>query len=124
MKITKFNVPIYDWNIWFVDYSDGVMEKKGRRTFDNLCKRLSVGSENKTELEGNVFDGYGGGDCYTQPAWQRMIVMIGKMKSHKMRLRILNHEKRHAVDDILEWANIHDAEAAGFLDGYLSQFIK
>jgi hypothetical protein len=41
-----------------------------------------------------------------------------------MRLKILNHEKRHAADDILEWANIHDAEAAGFLDGYLSQFIK
>lgn len=124
MKITKFLVPIYDWSIWFVDCSDGNIGQKEKNAFSKLCKKISVGSENKSELEENVFSGYGGGDCYSQPAWQRIIVMIGKMKSKDMRLKILNHEKRHAADDILEWANIHDAEAAGFLDGYISKFIK
>ena len=49
------------------------------------------------------------------------IVIVYKCENEAKLHKVINHEKNHVVNIIMEWANIHDIEASAFLDGYISE---
>lgn len=66
-------------------------------------------------------DSWDGGKTYTNRNCRAILMIIFRHETKSGFIRTLNHEKRHMIDDILEWHGIKDKEAAGYLDGWVSE---
>lgn len=64
-----------------------------------------------------------GGSTFRNLDMKQFLVIIHPCKNEQTRRMVVNHEKRHIEDRILQHCAIDDIEAAAYLAGYLSKFI-
>ena len=116
MKRLSFKIPIYTWNFQLIilENSDDAEEV---RKIANKYKFPDT-----EDLIKHVKDlSHDGGKTYTKRSSRDLIVIIFPHISEAGLIGTINHEKRHVIDDILEWHDVHDKEAAAYLDGWVSE---
>lgn len=116
---TSFKVPIYGVHIDYVQ----IETPDDSSQFSKIAKRLSMAEDDIDYVINNIRTGFNGGDTFRNMRLRRILVIIYRYKSEKVRRNVVNHEKRHVEDRILEYYNITDIEASAFLAGHLSEFI-
>ena len=115
MKQVTIKIPIYTWNltILIIESKEDIPKfKKAAGSFDIPDKQIVIEELSK--------GGHDGGKTYTKRSSRTLVMLIFPCLSKEAFINAINHEKRHVIDDILEWHNIRDKEAAGYLDGWLS----
>lgn len=120
MITTKINLEIYDFKIEVIE----VESREDAPAARKALKRLMVSNDLIDEITQAITDGdINGGWTMCNYGIKRIAVVLLPMESETKRRSVLMHEKRHVEDDIMSHCNIDDAEAAGYLAGYLSKFI-
>lgn len=116
MRLFKFKIPIYMWNVTvLIVESNNDLEELSKFT----AKYNLPDKEELINLAKN--DAKDGGRTYTKRNSRNFVIIIFPHNTKEGFVRTINHEKRHVIDDILEWHNIKDKEAAAYLDGYVSE---
>lgn len=120
MRIKKINVPIYEFEIMLYQLED-------IEDADAITKALKkVGltdmvPEVTENLTNEVVEG--GFTCFNGPA-KLLIVVLYPTDGGDIYVATLDHEKRHCVDNMLEWVGVNDHEAAAYLSGWLTTKFK
>ena len=116
MRRIDFQVPIYDLKV-------SVVTILNKYCYNDLCSLLDefdVEDSMKTAILKEVkADSFNGGKTLTRKGTREVVVILFPWKTELDFIRTLNHEKRHVIDDIVEWHDL-DFEAAAYLDGYIS----
>ena len=117
MRRIDFQVPIYNWSITVVTlYGPSDAEE-----FSAVLKEIDADVNATAEtIESLKKGGKNGGDFWYNKGVRVGLIDVFPWTNEGKLYEILNHEKRHLVDRILEHAGIHDIEAAAYLDGYVS----
>lgn len=120
MRQIQFRVPIYEWNVT-------VITLYGRKDIKTISKFMKVKDFSPEEIKSTtdelIRDSVGGGRAYTSYDKKDAIIIIFPYENDASFYSTLNHEKRHLIDDILEFHGINDKEAAAHLDGFVSTII-
>ena len=116
MRLVKFKIPIYMWDVtvFIVESKDDLQELSKFATKYDLPDK-----EELINLAKN--DAKEGGKTYTKRSSRNFVIILFPHNTKEGFVRTINHEKRHVIDDILEWHDIKDKEAAAYLDGYVSE---
>lgn len=116
----NFDVQIYGFKIEVAELSFD----------DSKDKIVEVLEENKLEKEDIEEivkkidrESYNGADTFANFSEKRFLIIVYPCKTSEDRREIINHEKRHVEDRILEHCGINDIEAAGYLAGFLSKYL-
>lgn len=118
MKLIKFNIPIYKWKISVAFVED----EKDDKHISNILKAFGADKEIlKQEVDYVRNNFHDGGDTWRDFDKREGLIIVFKCTSKENLYEVINHEKRHLVDRILQWAHINDFEAAAYLDGYISK---
>lgn len=119
MKIKKFKVDIFDWDIAFIklnkrDKANDVIDvfKDMKISNDEIEKYLK-----ETIDEDGQFDG--GDHFWNAPKRVSIIVLYPIVNLNKN--DVICHEKRHVEDRILEHCGVEDIETAAYLAGFLGK---
>ena len=116
MKIKKFKVDIYDWDVKLI-------EVQSAKDFKKLLKELrkfKCSDEDIAIAKANIMK-KNGGDHFYQLSRRESLILLYKQDSKRIRNSVLCHEKRHLEDRILQYCFVDDIEAAGYLAGYLGE---
>ena len=120
MRQIQFRVPIYEWNVT-------VITLYGRKDIKTISEFMKVKDFSPEEIKSTtdelISDNVGGGRAYTSYDKKEAIIIIFPYENDASFYSTLNHEKRHLIDDILEFHGINDKEAAAHLDGFVSTII-
>lgn len=120
MKKKTFTIPIYDFEVTFIE----VESKNDKEQVVELMTLFDCNIDDIRELERYVDNEYmNGGDTFRDMRKKRFLVVLSPCESEEKRREIINHEKRHVEDRLLEWVGVHDIEASAYLAGYLSKFM-
>lgn len=120
MKKIVFNIPIYDFDVTILE----VQQKEDSR---EVCDMLHTISEDESSIsqvaEYIVNEDMNGGDTFRNMPMKQFIVVIYPCRDEQTRREIINHEKRHIEDRIIQYCGIDDIEASAYLAGYISKFM-
>jgi len=116
MKQFSFKIPIYNWDFTLV-ILDSITDAGKLKV---MADKYSF-PDTEALIEHVKNRSYDGGKTYTKRNSRHIIVIIFPQSSKQKFFNTINHEKRHVIDDILEWHDVHDKEAAAYLDGFLSE---
>lgn len=117
MRRIDFQVPIYDWKVSVVT----ILNKYCYNDLRSLLDEFDVEDSMKTAILKEVKAGsFNGGKTLTRKGTREVVVILFPWKTELDFIRTLNHEKRHVIDDIVEWHDLDSFEAAAYLDGYIS----
>ena len=118
MRKSRFKIPIYDFDVTLIEVDGSGDVEPIRR----LLRRVGGRNESlESEILGAVENGsIDGGWTLSALGRSLFYVILLPMSSSEQRIRVLNHEKRHIEDDLLEYCGVNDKEAAAYLAGYLS----
>lgn len=120
MKLKRIKVPIYDFRITVIE----VESPSDSSEVEFQLKRFRLEKSKIDEIKYAINNDWrNGGDTFRNTDSRIICVLIYKCTNQTIRRNIINHEKRHVVDRILEWASIDDIESAAFLDGYISEYM-
>lgn len=117
MRVKSFNVPLYNYKVT-------VYEIDGEADSDVMRRRmraLKMPQDDIDEICCAVEGAYDGGYTFFCAARKQLVVILLPFSSEMVRRRVLNHEKRHVEDDILQDCGVDDKEAAAYLAGFLSE---
>lgn len=120
MKRKRFKVPIYNFNITFIEMesaTDCYLVAKEMKRLN--CTPEAICSVSEALKNGDV----NGGETYRNMPIKEILVLIYPCTSERRRREVVNHEKRHIEDRILEYLGINDIEASAYLAGFLSEHI-
>lgn len=113
----SFNIPIYNFDVFFVE----VEGKEDVTPLRRLLRKQGLSDEIEGEILSAVEEGsFDGGWTLSALGRRLFYVILLPMSSEESRVNVLNHEKRHIEDDLLEYCGVDDKEAAAYLAGYLS----
>lgn len=120
MKQIKFNIPLYDFDVMYLQVESPMDAEILRQEMSDFgCPEDDIDDE-----VGNLLNGrYNGGDTFRNMRQKKFLIVILPCTREKERRKVVGHEKRHIEDRILEHCAVNDIEAAAYLSGYLSQFI-
>lgn len=120
MKKTEFKIPIYDFDVTVLE----VESKKDKAKVNTILSNLIPNRESIDEVLGYIEDGsMNGGDTFRNLLYRKFVVVLYPFKDIETRREVINHEKRHIEDRILEYCRISDIEASAYLAGYISKFM-
>ena len=120
MKVTKLKIPMYDFDLTFIE----IESPKDEHDASKYLNEIKMPKEDANNIKRQIREGAtNGGDTWRNFPLKKILMIAFKCESERKRRNIINHEKRHVVDRIMEWASIHDIETSAFLDGYISEFI-
>lgn len=118
--ITKqINVPIYNFLIEIIE----LYEDDDKSAILDVLKSHQMSEEDIQSVVTNIEKKCDGADTFRNLIERKFLMIIYHCQSIEKRREIINHEKRHIEDRILEYCGIDDIESAGYLAGYLSKFI-
>lgn len=120
MKKKVIKVPIYDFTITFVEVEKFEDKCTVSKIMTSLDLPKDIIDEVKEKIEQGVEDG---GLTTTRPSTHEIFVLIYQSSNETKRRNVVNHEKRHVEDDILEITKVEDQEASAYLAGFLSEHI-
>lgn len=120
MKKKTFTIPIYDYEVTLIE----IECKDDKEQVVEVMKSFDCNIEDIREHERYIDNEYmNGGDTFRNMEKKRFLVVLSPCENEETRREIINHEKRHVEDRLLEWIGIHDIEASAYLAGYLSKFM-
>ena len=121
----KLEVPIYSYTLWLIKLSFEDYKLKKKLTSKEIglrSKTIDLDEETCKEIDENIKGEYYNGAITCHRGGQRKIVVFFYPNDDEEReVEIYDHEKRHVEDDILNFLNVDDAEAAAYLAGYLGK---
>lgn len=116
----NIHVPLYDFNITYLE----IESRSDIRDVRKEMNKLNANEEQIEEVLDNIInDRIDGGETLRNLNLKKILIIIYRCSSERERRNVINHEKRHAEDRILEYIGINDIEAAAYLAGYLSEYI-
>lgn len=120
MRSKKINIPIYNYDVFLYQIED--VEDVDAIT--KVIKRFRI-NEILEEVTTNIIDEVDGGalTCFNAGT-STAVVIFYPCSDAETRESVLDHEKRHVVDDILERCGVNDKEAAAYLSGWLTTKFK
>jgi hypothetical protein len=120
MRSKKFNVPIYNYDIFM--YQIETVEDVDAIT--RVIKKFHI-DEIIDEVTTNIIDEVDGGalTCFNAGT-STAVVIFYPCSDPETWESVLDHEKRHIVDDILERCGVNDKEAAAYLSGWMTTKFK
>lgn len=120
MKIAKLNIPIFDHKLTWIQIESKVDANNVR--LRSTLTEINFDNEAKADVIGKIErDEYNGGDTYRNGSIKQIAVIIYRCTTIKQLINTINHEKRHAVDRVLEYCGVEDEETAAYIDGYISE---
>jgi hypothetical protein len=120
MKLKNINIPIYDFSLILVE----IENKDDADAVEKQLSRVKVPNDEVESVKDYISkESKNGGNTYTNSDLKKILVMLYPCESDRERRNVINHEKRHVVDRIMQWASVDDIEAAAFLDGFISEFM-
>jgi hypothetical protein len=120
MKKTEFKIPIYDFDVTILE----VESKEDKAEVNAILSNLTPDKESIDEVLGYIEDGsMNGGDTFRNLLRRKFVVVLYPFKDIETRREVVNHEKRHIEDRVLEYCGISDIEASAYLAGYISKFM-
>ena len=120
MKKTEFKIPIYDFDVTILE----VESKEDKAEVNTILSNLIPDKESIDEALGYIEDGsMNGGDTFRNLLCRKFVVVLYPFKDVETRREVINHEKRHIEDRVLEYCGISDIEASAYLAGYISKFM-
>ena len=117
MRIVKFKVHIYEWNIKVVVVSG----KKDIPAMKKAFIKFGIPRKPLKDTVYHVKKGNWGGDHFYTRTQRKSMVLIYNCNSIKKTATSLFHELGHVADRILETMNINDPEATAYLYGYIAK---
>lgn len=120
MRTKKIHVPIYEFDVIIYQLED----VEDAEAIAKALKKLNV-TEMIPEVVGNLTDEVleGGFTCFNGPA-KLSVVVFYPTEDATVYEATVDHEKRHVVDNMLEWVGVNDHEAAAYLSGWLTTKFK
>lgn len=120
MKKKTFNIPIYDYEVTLIE----VERKNDKEQVVEEMTLFDCNIEDIREMERYIDLAYiDGGDTFRNMGKKKFLVILLPCEDEETRRGIINHEKRHVEDRLLEWVGINDSEASAYLAGYLSRYM-
>lgn len=120
MKKTEFKIPIYDFDVTILE----VESKEDKAEVNAILSNLTPDKESIDEVLVYIEDGsMNGGDTFRNLLRRKFVVVLYPFKDIETRREVINHEKRHIEDRVLEYCGITDIEASAYLAGYISKFM-
>lgn len=120
MKRKSFNIPIYDFDVTLLE----IERKSDKDKVSEIMVSFDCNIDDIRTMERYIdLDYMNGGDTFRNMDKKKFLVIISPCKDDETRREIINHEKRHVEDRLLEWVGINDIEASAYLAGYLSKFM-
>ena len=117
MRRIDFKVPIYDWKITVITIYDSYCYND----VSEILKEFNIPKNLAEEVLKAVKDGsFNGGKTFSRKGRREEVVILFPWETELDFIRTINHEKRHVVDDIVEWHDLNSPEASAYLDGYIS----
>jgi hypothetical protein len=118
MKLKRFTVPIYRYDVTFIEIESPDDAPKVAK----ILKRLP--DYNHDDLDYTMRSikemHYGGEHTYSVSS-PESIIIIYRWSNKLEHLSTISHEKRHLEDRIAEYLGIKDREAIAYLSGWLSK---
>jgi hypothetical protein len=118
MKIKKFKVDVYDWDVTLIETKSA---KDWRKVKKELVK-FDISPED-IEYAKTSMHCQNGGEHFFQKEQRASLVILYPMTTPLMRMEVLCHEKRHVEDRILQRCLVEDIEASAYLAGYLGKMM-
>ena len=118
MRRIDIKIPIYDWKITIVT----LYNKDCKYALKKVIDEFSLPCEEEL-MEALDRGSYDGGKTFSRKTKREGVVILFPWSSELSFIRILNHEKRHVIDDIAEWHNLTCPESTAYLDGFVSEEI-
>lgn len=120
MKKTEFNIPIYDFDVTILE----VESKEDKDVVNAILSNSFLQKESIDEVLGDIEnESMNGGDTFRNLYHRKFVVVLYPFKDIETRREVINHEKRHIEDRILEHCGISDIESSAYLAGYISKFM-
>lgn len=120
MIIKRIKLPIFDFDITFIEVEDKSDSLKVIAPLSSINCTKELIDDICENINNDVRDG---GDTYRNLGMRKIVIFLYKCNSESKRRKVLNHELRHAVDRICEHLSIEDIETPAYITGYLSEKI-
>lgn len=120
MEKTEFNIPIYDFDVLILGIESKQDKAEAGAILSGFIPNKESIEEELAHIEGGAMNG---GVTFRNMLRKKFIVVLYPFEDIETRRMIINHEKRHIEDRLLEYCGITDAEAAAYLAGYISKFM-
>lgn len=121
MKIKRFRIPIYEYDVIYVELEKTSGEADA---IEKLLISIGATTEDINEMVQDVKDSRsGGGNHFYNFRKEISLIIIDPHKDIVRKTSTIAHEKRHMEDRILQHFKIDDIESAGLLSGYLAKYI-
>ena len=113
-----FHIPIYECDVM-------LMQIESKQDSDIVMKNLDwlkVDNEDKQDYKAKIERGcVNGGDCWRNYSLHKFLISFFPFTNMNKKKEVDSHEKRHLEDRILEFVEVNDIEAAGYLSGFLGK---
>ena len=119
MIVKRIKIPIFKYNLTLIEVED----YDDYKIIGKELKHFNLSDDNFNEIIRNTKNSYDGAITLSNCSKMQIVVVIYKHTSEKERIELINHEKRHIIDDIMTSLNINDKETPAYLDGYISSKI-
>lgn len=120
MKTTEFKIPIYGFDVTILE----VESKEDKAEVNTILSNLIPDKKTIDEVLCYIEDGsMNGGYTFRNMLYKKFVVVLYPFKDIETRREVINHEKRHIEDRLLEYCDISDIEASAYLAGYISKFM-
>lgn len=120
MRTKKIHIPIYEFDVIIYQLED----VEDADAIAKALRKLNI-NEMVQEVTDNLTDEVleGGFTCFNGPS-KLSVVVLYPTEDAEVYEATLDHEKRHCVDNMLEWVGVNDHEAAAYLSGWLTTKFK
>lgn len=116
----RFKIPIYNFSVDFAiieNSNDKIEIKKYLKSFGVTQNDMEYVIDNVEKSRVN------GGSTFRRLGEKKFFIIIYECTDFCKYTNIVNHEKRHMVDLLIDYCGINDKESSAYLDGYISEFL-
>lgn len=116
MRIKKINVPIYDYNLVYIDQ---FKEDDAEKIFKIITKGLNKEQKELLAIKDDIKEGHKNGAVTIDSGLKTIYVIIHPCDTPQRMLNVVSHELYHVIQFICKDLNIKDIEAPAYLAGYI-----
>jgi hypothetical protein len=124
MKIVRFTIPLYEYDVVYVEIDENDPIDRQIAFVTEELTNMKTDKQYLDETIQEIKEEYknGGNHFYNLSKSVSFIMIYPHDNPERMKATIA-HEKRHMEDRILKHYRVKDIESAGLLSGYLARFI-
>jgi hypothetical protein len=120
MKKREIHINIYEYDVTYIE----ITSPKDKRLVEDVMVEMGCSEDDLNDIRFCFDNGFvDGGFTFRNLFKKTFLVLVFPCTTKEYRRMVVNHEKRHVEDRILEHCEVKDIEAAAYLAGHLSMFI-